>query len=143
MSPSPAKLGSYGKSTFFTASNVAMAVLELEAMNTVAQSLAGQFAWDIAPNVQYREYEGGDLNADGTLKVIGVDGYTGALKTVEGTAVVGKQAGSSLNLCFAIPANAPNRRHINLFNGQQVQKDRKFLQVVIRKFQTIKRRIIR
>mgnify|MGYP003755007121 CR=1 FL=1 len=108
VSPSPAKLGSYGKSTFFTASNVAMAVLELEAMNTVAQSLAGQFAWDIAPNVQYREYEGGDLNADGTLKVIGVDGYTGALKTVEGTAVVGKQAGSSLNLCFAIPANAPN-----------------------------------
>ena len=29
VSPSPAKLGSYGKSTFFTASNVAMAVLEL------------------------------------------------------------------------------------------------------------------
>ena len=108
VSPSPAKLGSYSKSTFFTAQNVAMVVLELETLNSVTQSLAGRFEWDVAPNIQYREYEGGDVNEDGSLKVIGVDGYTGALKEVNGIKIVGKEAGSSLNTCFAIPAKAPN-----------------------------------
>lgn len=108
VSPSPAKLGSYSKTTFFTAQNVAMVVLGLESMNSITQSLAGRFTWDIAPNIQYREYEGGDVNADGSLKTIGANGYTGALKEVNGTKIVGEEAGSALNLSFAIPANAPN-----------------------------------
>lgn len=108
ISPSPAKLGSYSKVTFFTAQNVAMLVDSLDSMNDVALSVAGVFEWEVAPTIQYREYEGGDLNADGSLKVIGVDGYTGALKTVNGTKIVGKQAGSDLNTGFAIPANAKN-----------------------------------
>lgn len=72
ISPSPAKLGSYSKVTFFTAQNVAMLVDSLDSMNDVAQSVVDAFKWEVAPTVQYREYEGGDLNADGSLKVIGV-----------------------------------------------------------------------
>ena len=109
ISPSPAKLGSYSKVTFFTAQNVAMLVDSLDSMNDVAQSVVGAFEWEVAPTVQYREYEGGDLNADGSLKVIGVDGYTGALKNVNGTNIVGEQAGSDLNTGFAIPENAENK----------------------------------
>ncbi len=109
VSPSPAKLGSYSKVTFFTAQNVAMLVDSLDSMNDVAQSVVDAFKWEVAPTVQYREYEGGDLNADGSLKVIGVNGYTGALKNVNGTNIVGEQAGSDLNTGFAIPANAENK----------------------------------
>lgn len=109
VSPSPAKLGSYSKVTFFTAQNVAMLVDSLDSMNDVAQSVVDSFKWEVAPTIQYREYEGGDLNADGSLKVIGVDGYTGELKNVNGTNIVGKQAGSDLNTGYVIPKNAENK----------------------------------
>ena len=108
ISPSPAKLGSYSKNTFFTAQNVAMLSGELASMNAINKGIAGAFEWEIAPAVQYREYEGGDLNADGSLMTIGVNGYTGALKEVNGTKVVGKEAASSLNKGFIIPANSEN-----------------------------------
>lgn len=108
ISPSPAKLGSYSKPQFFTAQNVAMLVEQLTAMPNVALSASNRFQWDIAPVVQYREYEGGDLNEDGSLKVIGVDGYTGQLKKVNDTQIVGLRSGSSKNSCFAIPAGAAN-----------------------------------
>lgn len=108
ISPSPAKLGSYGKATFFTAQNVAMLVNNLDSINSITKGIAGAFKWDIAPVVQYREYEGGDLNADGSLMTIGLNGYTGALKEVNGTKIVGKESGSALNTCFAIPANSEN-----------------------------------
>ena len=108
ISPSPAKLGSYGKATFFTAQNVAMLVNNLDSINSITKGIAGAFKWDIAPVVQYREYEGGDLNADGSLMTIGSNGYTGALKEVNGTKIVGKESGSALNTCFAIPANSEN-----------------------------------
>lgn len=108
ISPSPAKLGSYSKPQFFTAQNVAMLVEQLTAMPNVALSAANRFRWDIAPVVQYREYEGGDLNEDGSLKTIGADGYTGEIKVVEGTPIVGLRSASSKNTCFAIPAGAAN-----------------------------------
>lgn len=108
ISPSPAKLGSYSKPQFFTAQNVAMLVDQLTAMPNVALSAANRFRWDIAPLVQYREYEGGDLNEDGSLRVIGVDGYTGEPKKINDTQIVGLRSGSSKNSCFAIPAGAAN-----------------------------------
>ncbi len=108
ISPSPATLGSYSKSQFFTSQNVALLVNSLDSMPNINLSTAGRFKWDIAPVIQYREYEGGSLNADGSLKVIGTDGYTGSLKEVNGTKIVGRQAGSDLNSCFAIPKGAAN-----------------------------------
>lgn len=71
---------------------------------------------DYCPAEQYREYEGGSTYQKGGnagfaneyLKVIGetYDGevYTGALKEVNGTKIVGKQATASISEGLAIPA---------------------------------------
>lgn len=108
ISPSPAALGSYTNAHFFTAESVAIVEEAIVNLNTVAKSTEGRFTFDVAPLYQYREYEGGDINADGTLKVIGENGYTGELKYVNDTKIVGKMAGADLNDCFAVPAKAAN-----------------------------------
>lgn len=108
ISPSPAKLGSYSKPQFFTAQNVAMLVEQLTALPNIARAASGRFQWDIAPVVQYREYQGGDMNADGSLKTIGVDGYTGELLKINDVPVVGLRSASNKNSSFIIPAAAAN-----------------------------------
>lgn len=76
---------------------------------------SGLKEWDVAPEVQYREYVGGSVYykngtnnfADEYLKVIGktYDGetYTGELNTVNGTAVVGLRAVNSISEAYVIP----------------------------------------
>lgn len=108
VSPSPATLGSYTNARFFTAESVAIVEEAIVNLNTIQKSTEGRFRWDVAPLYQYREFEGGDVDDNGNLKIIGEDGYTGELKYVNDTAVVGKQAGGDLNDCFAVPAKAAN-----------------------------------
>ena len=60
-------------------------------------------------------------------------------ETVEGT-VVGKQAGSSLNLCFAIPANAPNPEAAYKFIQWAAGAEGQEILASGNMFQTIKRR---
>ncbi len=77
-------------------------------------SLKGKY--DVAPEQQYRVYEGGSLvneNAvlqDIQVKVIGEtyggEVYTGELKKVNGTAIVGRPATSSLNSAICIAKNS-------------------------------------
>lgn len=76
--------------------------------------------FDIAPQQQYREYEGGSLVDENDfdniqVKVIGktYEGveYTGDLKTVNGTPIVGRAATHSLNYCIAIAKNSDSQKY--------------------------------
>ncbi len=71
------------------------------------------FDYGIAPCWQYREYEGGDVESElngtgGYLKKIGKEYagviYTGDLRMVNGTPVMGTQEALSMNTCYSIPS---------------------------------------
>lgn len=113
ISPSPATLNNSSKVNYFTSGEVAMLVDGTTEMDPIYNALVGKTAWDIAPMYTYREFEGEDPAGDGTLKVIGkeYDGviFTGEIKTVEGTKIVGKLSGSSQNFGWAIPANSSHK----------------------------------
>ncbi len=79
-----------------------------------------KYDWiDFCPAEQYREYEGGSTYQDGSgveqLKVIGetYDGevYTGALKEVNGTKIVGNATTSGGNYALAIPACSDSSKY--------------------------------
>lgn len=112
ISPDPTKI-SGGNETYFTSGNCALVMLSYSSTNTVKSNTS--YDWDYAPAWQYREYEGGDVDgelsgSEGTMKVIGetYNGvvYTGALKEVNGTVVVGAKSSSSLNYSIAVAEQA-------------------------------------
>lgn len=100
----------------FMAGNAAILAGEYTLCNTLKAS--GLADWDVAPEVQYREYVGGSVYyKDGTddfsdeyLKVIGktYDGvmYNGELHTENGTPVVGLRAVNSIAEAYAIPTRS-------------------------------------
>lgn len=113
ISPSPATLNNSSKVQYFTSGEVAMLVDGTTELNPVYNALVGKTEWDIAPMYTYREFEGEDPAGSGTLKVIGkeYDGveFTGEVKEVNGTPIVGKLSGSSQNFGWAIPANSSHK----------------------------------
>lgn len=113
ISPSPATLNNSSKVQYFTSGEVAMLVDGTTELDPVYNALVGKTEWDIAPMYTYREFEGEDPAGSGTLKVIGkeYDGveFTGEVKEVNGTPIVGKLSGSSQNFGWAIPANSSHK----------------------------------
>lgn len=113
ISPSPATLNNSSKVQYFTSGEVAMLVDGTTELDPVYNALVGKTEWDIAPMYTYREFEGEDPAGSGTLKVIGMeyDGveFTGEVKEVNGTPIVGKLSGSSQNFGWAIPANSSHK----------------------------------
>lgn len=113
ISPSPATLNNSSKVQYFTSGEVAMLVDGTTELDPVYNALVGKTEWDIAPMYTYREFEGEDPAGSGTLKVIGkeYDGveFTGEVKEVNGTPIVGKLSGSSQNFGWAIPANSSRK----------------------------------
>ncbi len=99
------------RTTFFSSGSGAMLCAPIS--NLTSFEAVAQFEYGIAPCWQYREYEGGDVETDlngtgGYLKKIGKDyagvTYTGDLRVVNGTPVVGTQEALSMNTCYAIPS---------------------------------------
>lgn len=109
ISPSPATLGNTSKATYFTSSEVAMLVEDLSAINVISNAVGSKFVWNVAPLYTYREFEGEAPEASGVLKVIDGNSFKGEVKEVEGTPIVGKLSGSSINTSYAIPANSANK----------------------------------
>lgn len=113
ISPSPATLNNSSKVQYFTSGEVAMLVDGTTELDPVYNALVGKTEWNIAPMYTYREFEGEDPAGSGTLKVIGkeYDGveFTGEVKEVNGTPIVGKLSGSSQNFGWAIPANSSHK----------------------------------
>lgn len=113
ISPSPATLNNSSKVQYFTSGEVAMLIDGTTELDPIYNALVGKTEWDIAPVYTYREFEGEDPSGDGTLKIIGkeYDGveFTGELKEVDGTQIVGKLSGSSQNFGWAIPANSEHK----------------------------------
>ncbi len=103
------------RTTAFTSELVAMATLGDVTLAELDRNMRGNY--DIAPCQQYRAYVGGSVYYNGAktfeneyLKVIGKDGYTGALKTADGTEtgtpVKGKIAACSKAQTLVIPKNS-------------------------------------
>lgn len=108
IAPNPTEVGS-NRTTYFTSGKSAMLIEQFSQANIVARNLDDK--WGFAPAWQYREYDCGDVagslnGSSGTLKIIGksYDGvvYTGDIKKVNGTEIVGYQEASSLNTGIAI-----------------------------------------
>ena len=109
ISPSPATLGNNSKITYFTSGNVAMFAEGANAMDTLYTSLVGKDKWNAALMYTYREFNDEDPSPDGTLEVIDGTTFTGEIKEQEGTPIVGKLSGSSINFGWAIPANSSHK----------------------------------
>ncbi len=106
----------------FTSGKVAMTNLFLDEFTRFSRNMKTGF--DVAPEQQYREYEGGSVYYTGDksfkneyLKVIGkkYDGesaseagteYTGEIKTQDGTEIVGKRINSASYSYLVIPKNS-------------------------------------
>ena len=106
----------------FTSGKVAMTNLFLDEFTRFSRNMRTGF--DVAPEQQYREYEGGSVYYNGNnsfqneyLKVIGkkYDGdsasetgkeYTGEIKTQDGTEIVGKRINSASYSYLVIPKNS-------------------------------------
>lgn len=104
VSPNPANMGQNSYKAYFTEGRVAFANLNFSEANSINSTKIGEFGF--CPTPQYREYEGGSLDADGNLKVIGKDGYTGALAEANGVAVQGKAVTGSITNALVIPVNS-------------------------------------
>ena len=104
ISPNPSLFKDSSYAGFFTSGRVAMVALSYSAANNVKTTAFSSFS--ACANPQYREYEGGSLDTNGNLKVIGKDGYTGALKHVNEVDIVGAYATGSMNTAFVIPKNS-------------------------------------
>lgn len=96
--------------TAFTSELAAMATLGPITLAELDRNMRGNY--DIAPCQQYRRYEGGSVYYQGEqtfeneyLKVIGKDGYTGALDVVDGTPVTGKIAACAESPALVVPKN--------------------------------------
>lgn len=114
ISPSPATLNNNSKITYFTSGEVAMLVEGANAMDTIYTSLVNKTKWDAAVMYTYREFEGEDPDPTKTMKVIGKnyqDGgvFSGEVKKVNDTPIVGKLGASSINIGWAIPANSSHK----------------------------------
>ena len=106
--------------TAFTSELAAMATLGGITLAELDRNMRGNY--DIAPCQQYREYVGGSVYYDGEetfaneyLKVIGKDGYTGALKTADGTEngtpVQGNIAACSETPALVVPKNSDPQKY--------------------------------
>ncbi|MBD5636219.1 MAG: extracellular solute-binding protein [Clostridia bacterium] len=106
--------------TAFTSELAAMATLGGITLAELDRNMRGNY--DIAPCQQYREYVGGSVYYDGEetfaneyLKVIGKDGYTGALKTADGTEngtpVQGNIAACSESPALVVPKNSDPQKY--------------------------------
>ena len=104
ISPNPANMGQNSYKAYFTSGQVAIANLNFSEANSVNSTVISEFG--ICPTAQYRKYVGGSLDADGNLKVIGDDGYTGELETANGVPVCGKQITGSITNALVIPVNS-------------------------------------
>ena len=101
-----------------TIGEYAMFAWDMGALTTLESTNQGNY--DIAPMMQYREYEGGSTyqkdGADGFeneyLKVIGEDGYTGEIAaSEEGTQLVGVQGMYSNANVLVIPRNSEPEKY--------------------------------
>ena len=101
-----------------TIGEYAMFAWDMGALTTLESTNQGNY--DIAPMMQYREYEGGSTyqkdGADGFeneyLKVIGEDGYTGEIAaSEEGTQLVGVQVMYSNANVLVIPRNSEPEKY--------------------------------
>lgn len=104
ISPNPANMGQNSYKAYFTSGQVAIANLNFSEANSINSTVISEFG--ICPTAQYRKYVGGSLDADGNLKVIGDDGYTGELETANGVPVCGKQITGSITNALVIPVNS-------------------------------------
>ncbi|MCM1296212.1 MAG: hypothetical protein NC311_11780 [Muribaculaceae bacterium] len=113
---------------FVSGTNCPMLVEQYELGLQSFQNTAVKNNWDIAPTVQYRLYDNDgvyyngaksfaneylmvigekyDLNGDGTVGTDEV--YTGAVKTVNGTPIVGENGAASVGYSLSIPTKAPS-----------------------------------
>ena len=112
ISPTYEKLSTYpSKSQFFTSKEVAILAEGYNIMNNLAKNTVGSnlIHWDVAPLWQYKVYEGGE---EGQFKVVGKDYdgkvFEGKIKEVNGTKIVGKESGSSVNSVMIIAKKAKN-----------------------------------
>lgn len=110
ISPSPTTLGNNSKISYFTTGEVAIVCEGIDALTTIGKTMKTlNKEWDVAPLYQYREY-----NSDGTVK------------TVNGTAVKGRQSTHHFSRGFAIPNNAKNKeaawKFIEYMSGAEGQK---------------------
>lgn len=110
VSPTPAVIGDKSKQTLLTSREAAFVVENFSETRLIGKQMAGQkLEWDIAPLYQYREYD-----------------ENGALKTVNGTPVLGKMATHSNGVSFAIPQNAKAKdgafKFLEYMLSEEVQK---------------------
>lgn len=104
ISPNPSLFKDSSYAAYFTSGQVTMIAQEYSAANNVKTTNFSSFS--ACANPQYREYEGGSLDQNGNLKVIGKDGYTGQLKKVNEAEVVGNYTTGSISTAFVIPKNS-------------------------------------
>lgn len=104
VAPNPSEFKNDSYASFFTSSRITMVARNYANTNSVKTTNFDSFS--ICANPQYREYEGGSLDSNGNLKVIGKDGYTGDLKQVNGVDAVGNYTTNSHTTAFVIPKNS-------------------------------------
>lgn len=109
ISPSPATLNNQSRNTYFTAQNCAMVYTYFSDCNNISKAAGGKFVYDAAPVLQYREYNGGEEDANGNIKVIENGVYDAEIKTVNSTRIVGKTTMVSEQIGWGIPKNSKNK----------------------------------
>lgn len=107
ISPDPNSFKDSSKTKYFTTGDVAMLVESFGSLTDIKKMTRANI--DAAPMYTYREFEGEGQQGCDKLKIVGENGFTGQLKSVNGTVIKTDPVSSADNVGYAIPANSAKK----------------------------------